>query len=50
MPQNNQALKVALAAAQQLPPKLQQQLAEQLILTTMSEKSTVMVYLQRLSP
>ena len=49
MPQTTQALKVALAAAQQLPPKLQRQLAEQLLLTTMPEKSTVMVYLQRLS-
>ena len=50
MSQNNQALKVALAAAQQLPPKLQRQLAERLIMTTMPEKSAVMVYLQRLSP
>ncbi len=50
MPQNNQALKVALAAAQQLPPKLQRQLAEQLIRTTRPEQSAVMVYLQRLSP
>jgi len=50
MTQNNQALKVALAAAQQLPPKLQRQLAEQLIMTTMPEKSAVVVYLQRLSP
>ncbi len=50
MPQRNQALKVALAAAQQLPPKLQRQLAEQLIMTMLPDRSAVMVYLQRLSP
>jgi hypothetical protein len=50
MPQHNQALKVALAAAQQLPPNLQRQLAEQLIMTTLPDRSAVMVYLQRLSP
>ncbi len=50
MPQHNQALKVALAAAQQLPPKLQRQLVEQLIMTTLPDRSAVMVYLQRLSP
>ena len=50
MTQNNQALKVALAAARQLPPKLQQQLAEQLMKATMPDKRTTVVYLQRLSP
>lgn len=34
MPRHNQAFKVALAAAQQLPPKLQRQLVEQFIMTT----------------
>jgi hypothetical protein len=49
MTQNNQALKVALAAAQQLPTKLQKQLAERLMKATAPEKNTVAVYLQRLS-
>ena len=50
MTQANQALKVALAAAQQLPPKLQKQLAERLITATLPDKHTTVVYLQRLSP
>jgi hypothetical protein len=50
MTQSNQALKVALAAAQQLPPKLQKQLAEWLMRAAISDKNTVVVYLQRLSP
>jgi hypothetical protein len=50
MTQNNQALKVALAAAQQLPPKQQKQLAERLMSATIPEQSTVVVYLRRLSP
>ena len=50
MGQNHQALKVALAAVQQLPTKLQQQLAEQLLSALTSEKNTVVVSLQRLSP
>ena len=50
MTQNNHALQVALAAARQLPPKLQQQLAEQLMKATMPDKRTTVVYLQRLSP
>ena len=49
MIQDNQALKVAFAAAQQLPPKLQRQLAERLMLNTLPDKSAVVVYLQRLS-
>lgn len=50
MTQTSQALKVALAAARQLPPRLQKQLAEQLITAIMPDKHTTMVYLQRLSP
>lgn len=50
MPQHTQALKVALAAAQQLPLNLQRQLAKQLIISTRPDQSAVMVYLQRLSP
>jgi len=49
MVQNHPALKVALAAVQQLPIKLQQQLAEQLLRELMPEKNTVIVSLQRLS-
>ncbi|MBI3245265.1 MAG: hypothetical protein HYZ50_02020 [Deltaproteobacteria bacterium] len=49
MDQNHQALKVALAAVQQLPTKLQQQLAEQLLRELRPEKNTVVVSLQRLS-
>ncbi len=50
MTQDSQALKVALAAAQQLPPKLQKQLAERLMRATTPDKNTVVVSLQRLSP
>ena len=50
MTQNYQALKAALAAAQQLPPKLQKQLAERLLRATIPDKHTVVVSLQRLSP
>ena len=50
MTQHNEALKVALAAAQQLSPKLQKQLAEQLLLATEENGDTAVVYLQRLSP
>jgi hypothetical protein len=46
----DQSLSVALAAAQQLPLKLQRQLAEQLITTTAAEENLTVVYLQRLSP
>ncbi len=49
MVQNHQALKVALAAVQQLPTKLQQQLAEHLLRALQPEKNTVVVSLQRLS-
>jgi len=50
MTQNTQALKVALAAVQQLPLKLQHQLAERLMKTVMPDTHTTVVYLQRLSP
>jgi hypothetical protein len=50
MVQNHQALKIALAAVQQLPPKLQQQLAEQLLRELTPNENTVVVALQRLSP
>ena len=50
MNQSNQALKVALAAARQLPLKLQRQLAERLIAATAPDENTIVVYLQRLSP
>ena len=50
MAQNNQALKVALAAVQQLSLKQQKQLAERLISSTMSDQRTTVVYLHRLSP
>ena len=50
MTQNKQTLKVVLAAARQLPPKLQQQLAEQLLTTAVPDRSTTAVYLKRLSP
>ncbi len=49
MVQNHQAWKVALAAVQQLPTKLQQQLAEQLLRKLRPEKNTVLVSLQQLS-
>ncbi len=50
MTQNNQALKVVLAAAQQIPPKLQKQLAERLMKASTPDTNTVVVSLQRLSP
>jgi hypothetical protein len=50
MTQNKQTLKVVLAAARQLPPKLQQQLAEQLLTTAVPDRSTTAVYLKHLSP
>jgi hypothetical protein len=50
MKQNNQALKVALAAAQQLSPQLQRRLAEQLLTFAAPDQHATLVYLQRLSP
>ncbi|HXG21085.1 MAG TPA: hypothetical protein VNN62_18655 [Methylomirabilota bacterium] len=49
MIQKPQALKVALAAARQLPTKLQLRLAEQLLRDLTPDKNTVVVPLQRLS-
>ena len=49
MSQLNQALKVALAAVEQLPVKLQRQLAEQ-VLVSMAQGQMIIVYLKRLSP
>jgi hypothetical protein len=45
----NQALKVALAAVKQLPPKLQKQLTERLISTSVGDENIITVYLRRLS-
>ena len=50
MNESNRALKVALAAVQQLPLKLQKQLAERLIAVTAADENTIVVYLQQLSP
>lgn len=47
--QDNQALKVALAAAQELPPKLQRELTARMMTTIKSEANLTMVYLERLS-
>ncbi len=49
MAQNEQALKVALAAAKQLPRALQRRLAEQLLATAAPDQETTVVSLQRLS-
>lgn len=48
MSQLNQALKVALAAAESLPPHLQRQLAERLLASITSEEKTVTVELKQL--
>lgn len=49
MPNGNQALKVALAAVEQLPINLQRQLAEQVLLDVASDE-VLIVHLRRLSP
>ena len=49
MPQGNQALKVALAAVEQLPVNLQRQLAEQ-VLSAVASDEVLIVHLQRLAP
>jgi hypothetical protein len=46
----NQALKVAMAAVEQLSPKLQKQLTQRLISATVSGENIVAVYLRRLPP
>lgn len=48
MAQSNQALKVALAAVEQLPANLQRQLAEQ-VLSTVASDDLLIVRLQRLT-
>ena len=48
MKRTNQALKVALAAVEQLPPKLQRQLAEQVLAATTLGEELLVVYLQQL--
>jgi hypothetical protein len=50
MNQTNPALKVALAAAEQLPPKLKKQLTERLIAATVLKENITVVYLRRLPP
>jgi hypothetical protein len=50
MNHNNAALKVALAAAEQLPRPLQRQLIERLVAASTPDESTVVLYLQQLSP
>ncbi len=49
MAQTNQALKVALAAAEQLPLKLQKELATKLLATTTPHEEMLIVQLRRLS-
>ena len=49
MAQHEQALKVAVAAAKQLPRALQRRLAEQLLATAAPDQETTVVSLQRLS-
>ncbi len=47
---NEQALKVAMAAVQQLPPAHQKLLVERLISATVLHGNTTVVYLRRLVP
>jgi hypothetical protein len=48
MARPNQALKVAMAAVGQLPPRLQRQLAEEIIAAGRRDDQTTVIYLQRL--
>lgn len=50
MNQHNQALQMALAVAQELPPKLKRELAERMMTTIKSETNLTVVCLERLSP
>ncbi len=50
MNQDNHALQVALAAAQELPPKLQRELTARMMTAIKSEANLTVVYLERLSP
>jgi hypothetical protein len=47
---NDQALKAAMAAVEQLPPKHQKLLVERLISATVLRENTIVVYLRRLAP
>ncbi len=47
---NDQALKVAMAAVGQLPPKHQRLLVERLVAATVLRENTTVVYLRRLAP
>ncbi len=49
MAQTNQVLKEALAALEQLPLKLQRQLAERVLATTVAAEETLIVRFQQLS-
>ena len=49
MAQTNQILKDALAVVEQLPIKLQRQLAERVLAATVAEEETLVVRFQRLS-
>jgi hypothetical protein len=48
--QTDHALRVAMAAVEQLPRKQQRQLTERLIATTVLQENTTVLFLQRLSP
>jgi hypothetical protein len=48
--QTDQALRVAMAAVEQLPRKQQRQLTERLITTTVLQDNTTVLFLRRLSP
>jgi hypothetical protein len=49
MGQNDRAFQSALSAAEKLPPKLQKQLTERLLATTLADENMTAVYLKRLS-
>ena len=48
MSRSNQALKVAMAAAEQLPPRLRNELVEQLLAKAPAEERTLVLRLHRL--
>jgi hypothetical protein len=48
--QTNQALRVVMAAVARLPRKQKRQLTERLIVTTVLQENTTVVFLRRLSP
>ena len=47
---NDQALKAAMTAVEQLPPKHQKLLVERVISATLLRENTTIVYLRRLAP